>query len=59
MRGTGLPTCAEQRKAVAVLLSLRIFSFRDASKKDAAVIPQTVSELERAPKVSVINVLWL
>lgn len=58
MRGTGLCTCTEQCEAAAVLLSLAI-SFRDASKKEAAAVPRAVSELERAPKVSIISALWL
>lgn len=43
---------------VLVLLSLGIFSCRDASKKEAAAVPQAVSETERAPKVS-ISSFWL
>lgn len=58
-RGTGLCTFIEQCEAVAVLLILGIFSFRDASKKEAAPVPQGVSELERAPKVSIASALWL
>lgn len=58
-RGTGLCTCTEQCEAAAVLLSLGIFSFRDASKKEGAAVPQAVSEVERAPKVSIISAVWL
>lgn len=57
-RGTGLCTCTEQHEAVPVVLSVGIFSFRDASKKEAAAVPQAVSELERAPKVSIVGA-WL
>ena len=59
VRGTGLCTCTEQHEAAALLLSLGIFSFRDASKKEAAAVPRAVSELERAPKVSIVSALWL
>lgn len=59
VRGIGLCTFIKQREAVAVLLILGIFSFRDASKKEAAAVPRGVSELERAPKVSIVSVLWL
>uniref|UniRef100_A0A663FCC2 H/ACA ribonucleoprotein complex subunit DKC1 n=1 Tax=Aquila chrysaetos chrysaetos TaxID=223781 RepID=A0A663FCC2_AQUCH len=33
--------------------------YRDASKKEAAAVPRGVSELERAPKVSIVSALWL